>query len=76
MSVCRNHELSLRSILFLTFLAYFVVWIHAYPVKWATMVTKVGPTPELANYSKLLGQIEEWAVDVPTYVITISVSLF
>lgn len=76
MSVCRNRELSTRSIFIMAILAYLILWIYSFPVKWVSLNSVTGPTPELANYTELIKNVSDWSENVPTYMITIKVSLF
>ncbi|KAI6185042.1 hypothetical protein M3Y97_00662000 [Aphelenchoides bicaudatus] len=61
LSVCRNHELSTRSIGIMVFMSYLIVWFYMFPVKWWCQSTMAGPAPGMENYTAMLEGVPEWS---------------
>jgi hypothetical protein len=76
MTICHNRELKTRTILFLFFLAYMILWIYSFALSWAKDIIIIGPKPEFDNYTAILEQIPEFSDQIPTYVLSIVVILY
>ncbi|KAI6174518.1 hypothetical protein M3Y97_00999600 [Aphelenchoides bicaudatus] len=68
LSVCRNRELSSKSISLMVFAAYFITWLHAFPNSLNYLI--VGPTQNTTEYTEELDKFELFKGDFPSYGVT------